>query len=144
MGKLFTKGVSGNPKGRPSTKALREALHPSEPMANKRLIELISHRSPKIALMAIAMFYDRLHGKPLAASEITLQDNRIQEPTPKLTASEIVAGMTEMMAKCEQEMGISPGVGSNEERMKRMLALNQPLPPTLYRLWQEQQSGTRH
>ena len=58
MGRLFTKGTSGNPAGRPSTKALREALHPSEPLANKRLIELIGHRSPKIALTAISIFYD--------------------------------------------------------------------------------------
>ena len=62
----------------------------------------------------------------------------------KLTPSEIVAGMTQLMASCEREMGITPGVGSNEDRMKRMLALNQPLPPTLYRLWQEQQSGMKH
>jgi hypothetical protein len=146
MGK-FVKGQSGNPGGLKQGKKLREAFLPLRPKAVQRVSEALDDPDPKIRMQASQIVFDRTDGKPLAASEVLLRDEREAAAAPQqqvLTPPEVLAALGEILTKCETEMGISPDTGlTNDQRVERMLRHGVPVPPDLYKAVM-QLGETRH
>ncbi len=69
----WPKGVSGNPQGRPSLPPeIRALLHDrGGPAAVRKLVELIDHDDPKIALAAARDIADRTYGKAKESVEVS-------------------------------------------------------------------------
>lgn len=72
-GKPWPKGVSGNPQGRaalpPEIRALLQDR--GGPAAVRKLVELIDHDDPKIALAAAKDIADRTYGKAKESVEVS-------------------------------------------------------------------------
>lgn len=60
----WVKGQSGNPGGRPSHAAIRQALKPHEPATVARLIEHMLGSDAPASIMAIKLILGYLYGKP--------------------------------------------------------------------------------
>ena len=100
---LFQKGVSGNPGGRPRVNPeVREILKAHSVEAARKLVEMINHENPKIAMWAITDILDRTQGKALQAQDINMEIsghvdvraqireillNRREPPTPEPSAA---------------------------------------------------------
>lgn len=66
----FTKGVSGNPSGRPAVDpGIKIALAAMTPRAVERLAELLESTDEKIAAMALKEVLDRNLGKSMQPTE---------------------------------------------------------------------------
>lgn len=73
-GRPFPKGVSGNPGGRPKViEGVKRDLEGGAPGAAARLVALIAHKDPKIALAACTAVLDRVIGKP--RETVSVQSN---------------------------------------------------------------------
>jgi hypothetical protein len=141
----FAKGQSGNPGGKIKSRDLRELLRGYVPAAAKRLGELLDHKNPRVALLAIQTLYDRVYGRPLQASEVTIEDNRsgLGDIT-SLTPDEVAISLKELLTTAEKEMGLEPmPLHSNKDRVERLLQQPTPLSPSLYAAL-HQAEGTRH
>jgi hypothetical protein len=67
-------GASLNPGGRSSDlSAVRAELREHSVTAARALVELLGHPDPGTRLRAIEIFYDRLCGKPVQATDATIQ-----------------------------------------------------------------------
>jgi hypothetical protein len=96
-----------------------------------------------VALLAIRELYDRVYGKPLQASEVSIEDHR-SEPAVPLTPDEVAVSLQELLTTAEKEMGLEPLPASpNRDRVERLLKQSTPLSPTLYAAL-HQVEGTRH
>jgi hypothetical protein len=135
----FQKGTSGNPGGRKTMpKDVRDAFRDLTPQCIVRVRRLIGHKDARIALMACGICLDRAWGKPLQASELLIQDQRLeqQEPARRLTPPEVLQQMGEILSRAEVELGLDPVTGlSAQQRMQRLLESGKPPPPELYAAW---------
>ncbi len=72
-------GQSGNPGGRPKSRAITDALQeivkPAEIAAELRSL-MLKAKEPAIRLAAAKYIYDRFEGTPLHRSEVTIDDVR--------------------------------------------------------------------
>lgn len=69
-GKPFAKGASGNPKGRkPVPPEVKEILSAGCPRAAQRLVELVEDPDPAVAIKAIQLVIERVHGKAIQTLE---------------------------------------------------------------------------
>lgn len=73
VGKPWVKGQTGNPGGRPSLPPDIRALLKDKagPAAVRKLVELIDHYDPKIALAAARDIADRTYGKAKESVEVS-------------------------------------------------------------------------
>jgi hypothetical protein len=144
----FEPGQSGNPGGRPKSKELRETLRAAyADKAHQRLGELMDDRDSRVALQAVREYYDRVHGRPLQASEITIEDNRAEQfaSTAPLTPDEVAISLKELLTTAEKEMGLEPmPMQTNKERVERLLKEKGPLSPSLYTALHQAEGMTRH
>lgn len=75
---LFKKGQSGNPGGRSKVQVEVQAiLDGAGPAAGARLLELMMHDDPKVALAATRDILDRVIGKP---AEVTPDGQAVMTP----------------------------------------------------------------
>lgn len=141
----FQPGQSGNPGGKPKVRELRQALRSFTDKAVKRLGELIDHKNPRVALLAIKEFNDRMYGRAPQFSEITVEDNRPEQISSyPLTAPEVAVSIKELLTTAEKEMGLTPMTNkTNKERVERLLKQEAPLSPSLYAALHAAE-GTRH
>ncbi len=69
---VFTKGISGNPGGmHKGTAELKAIAREASPKAIAKLIEMIDHEDPRVALAASTAVLDRGLGKPTQAVEVS-------------------------------------------------------------------------
>lgn len=74
----FPKGTSGNPSGQPAAfRAVRKMLEQHVPGAAQKLIELVDHEDPKVALAACKDILDRTLGKAKESVEVKTQGNAL-------------------------------------------------------------------
>lgn len=68
LGKPFTKGISGNPTGRPKgNPAVKELLKAHSVEAAERLVMLLKSENDKIVFQAAQEILNRTEGKPMQA-----------------------------------------------------------------------------
>lgn len=80
MNGRFSKGISGNPSGRPKQNAeTMEILKSVLPDAARKLVELLNSDNEKIALQAALAIFDRVQGKPVQAvnTQMEISDERV-------------------------------------------------------------------
>jgi hypothetical protein len=143
----FEPGQSGNPGGKPRSKHLRELCRTYTAGAVTELARLaLNAKGEMTRVVAIRELLDRGYGRPLQGLEVSVDDHRpdtSQDFRPLLPA-EVATALGEILANAEKEMGLNPIDGqTNEDRMQRLLNQGRPIPPSLYKAWQ-QASGTRH
>lgn len=135
----FEPGQSGNPGGRPKSKQLRDLCraYTAEGVEELRRLALnATGEMTRVKAWELILAYG--HGRPMQASEVTIEDNRVEHvDTIPLTPDEVLVATGNMLSKAEKQMGLDPVSGhSNEERMKRLVQSGKPLPPDLYEAWQ--------
>jgi hypothetical protein len=135
MGK-FEPGQSGNPGGRVKSKELRDLLRNNVGAAARRLIELVDHKNPRVALLAVQTLFDRVYGKAMQASELIIEDRReemMEASYRQLTPAEVAVSLKEILTTAEKEMGIDVDLKlSNRERVERILQQPGAMSPALY------------
>jgi hypothetical protein len=147
MPKLFEPGQSGNPGGRPKSKELRTLCRTYTAPAVEELARLaLNAKGEMTRVVAIRELLDRGYGRPLQGLEVSVDDHRPESVAPILMPEELAVALDQIIAKAETEMGISHVDGlTNQQRIKRMIASGQHLPPDLYKaIQQAASSGTRH
>jgi hypothetical protein len=133
----FKKGISGNPGGLKKGKKLREQFEPYVPDAVAKVVALLNHENPAHQLRASEIIFERTNGKPLAASEVLLRDERESAVVAKaaLTPAEVKAGVADVMARAAAEMGMA-ATGISQDELARQIraaqAAGEPEPPSLY------------
>jgi hypothetical protein len=142
----FKKGISGNPGGLKKGKKLREQFEPYVPDAVAKVVALLNHENPAHQLRASEIIFERTNGKPLAASEVLLRDERESAVVAKaaLTPEEVKAGVADVLARAAGELGIAAGGLSQDELARQLKAARdagEPEPPSLY---EATMPGTRH
>ncbi len=55
-----------------------------------------------------------------------------RQAAPSLVPSEVKAALRKLIAGAEVAVGLPPGSGSDAERLRVVLASNEPIPPDLY------------
>ena len=76
LGKPFTKGVSGNPSGRPKgNPAVRELLKANSVEAAKALVGLLYSEKEQIRFIAAQEILNRTEGKPMQAVNMEVNGN---------------------------------------------------------------------
>lgn len=141
----FEPGQSRNPGGRPKSKELRDALRGFTDWLSSVWASPLTTKNPRVALLAIRELYGRVYGKPLQASEVSIEDDRSYPgDTYPLTPTEVAVSLKELLTTAEKEMGLPPRPEhSNKDRVERLLKQSTPLSPSLYAALQQGQ-GTRH
>jgi hypothetical protein len=133
----FKPGQSGNPGGLKRGKKLREQFEPYVPEAVAKVVALLNHENPAHQLRASEIIFERTNGKPLAASEVLLRDERESAVVAKaaLTPAEVKAGVADVMARAAAEMGMA-ATGISQDELARQIraaqAAGEPEPPSLY------------
>jgi hypothetical protein len=147
MPKLFEKGTSGNPGGRPKSKDLRTLCRTHTAAAVEELARLALHATGQmVRVVAIRELLDRGYGRPLQGVDVTIDDTRPESTgVVAMMPDELAVALNQIIAKAESEMGIDPVDGLTEQqRIKRMVETGKPLPPDLYKAIQQAQGTTRH
>jgi hypothetical protein len=71
---MFTKGISGNPKGRPkgslNLPEVRKLLAPHSATFEAKLLELLNHEDGRVQMEALKLGYAYLYGKPLETQTV--------------------------------------------------------------------------
>jgi hypothetical protein len=142
----FEPGQSGNPGGRPKSKALRVLCRTFTEDAVKELARLaLNAKGEMTRVIAIRELLDRSYGRPAQALEVFMDDARPEEQIAReLTPPEVEAALGAILTKAEKDLGIAPPDGlTNEQRANRLLDQPRPIPPYLYKALHEAR-GTWH
>jgi hypothetical protein len=57
---------------------------------------------------------------------------QLQALPTKLVPAQVASAVRDLIAKAEADMGLPAGTGSDAERLKAIIASDEPLPPDLY------------
>jgi hypothetical protein len=144
---MFKPGQSGNPGGRPKSKALRQLCRLFTEDAVTELARLaLNAKGEMTRVVAIRELLDRAYGRPAQALEVALDDQRPDEEIiqPVLTPPEVEAALGVILTKAEKDLGlVHDELLSTDERAQRLLKQPRPIPPYLYKALQRA-SGTQH
>ena len=141
----FEPGQSGNPGGRPKSKALRDLCRTYTAPAVEELAKIaLNGKGEMTRVVAIRELLDRGYGRPLQGVDVSIDDVRPEAIGSAMMPDEIAVALSQIIAKAETEMGMSTVDGlPDQDRIKRLLESGKPLPPDLYRAI-HQARGTRH